>query len=206
MSKPGVLELVGAQLVDEADAAAFLGEVEQHAATRGGDRGDGALQLLAAIAAEARQHVAGEAFGMEPHEHAAGRVGRPDQDRQMLGAAVPRTECDEARILGVGQRHARLGDPLELGDRRAPVEHRGHVDDGKIGAPPRQRRLGRHQPQDQRRGQQIGQFRQGHRGERAGFGACRLGSKPRRLGAKGGGRIGELADHRGRKLRRDGRP
>ncbi len=32
----GILQLVGAQLVDEADAAAFLREIEQHAAARRG--------------------------------------------------------------------------------------------------------------------------------------------------------------------------
>src|SRR5581483_8425121 len=45
--EPGILELVGAQLVDQADAAALLREIEQNAAARLGDRGDGAAQLLA---------------------------------------------------------------------------------------------------------------------------------------------------------------
>ena len=51
--EPGILQLIGAQLVDEADAAALLREVQQHAAARRGDRGDRAAQLVAAIAAQA---------------------------------------------------------------------------------------------------------------------------------------------------------
>ena len=106
----------------------------------------------------------------------------------MLGAAVAGAERDEPRILGVHQRHARLGDALQPGDRRAPVEHGGHVDDGDIGAPPRQRRLGRNQPQNQRGGQQIGELGEGDRGQRARLGAGRLGAEPRRLGAERGRR------------------
>ena len=48
----GILELVGAQLVDQADAAAFLREIEQNAATGAGDLADRAAQLIAAIAAQ----------------------------------------------------------------------------------------------------------------------------------------------------------
>ena len=51
--EPGILQLIGAQLVDEPDAAAFLREIEQHPAARRGDRGDRAAQLVAAIAAQA---------------------------------------------------------------------------------------------------------------------------------------------------------
>ena len=86
----------------------------------------------------------------------------------MLGAAVAGTKRDETRVLGVGQRTC-FDDPLKPGQRRAPVEHGGHVDNnGEVGASPRQRCF-RNQPQHQRRGQQIGKFRQGHRSERTGL-------------------------------------
>lgn len=69
-----VLELVGAELGHEADAAAFLLLVEEDAAAGFGDGGEGELELLAAIAAEGVEDVAGEALGVDADD---GRVGLP---------------------------------------------------------------------------------------------------------------------------------
>jgi hypothetical protein len=60
-----VLQLVGAKLVEQADASAFLQFVDQQAAAFGGDAGEGDVQLGAAIAAQAVEHVTGEALGMD---------------------------------------------------------------------------------------------------------------------------------------------
>ena len=67
-----VLELVGAELGHEADAAAFLLFVEEDAAAGVGDGGEGELELLAAVAAEGVEDVAGEALGVDADD---GRIG-----------------------------------------------------------------------------------------------------------------------------------
>ena len=64
----GVLQLVGADLVHEADAAPLLAHVEDDAAALGGDARHGGVQLLAAVAAPRAEHVAREALGVHAHE------------------------------------------------------------------------------------------------------------------------------------------
>src|SRR5206468_12681346 len=60
-------------IFDEADAAPFLGEIEQDTAARLGNRRDPTAQLVAAIAAQAGQEIAGKAFGMQPHQRRLAR-------------------------------------------------------------------------------------------------------------------------------------
>jgi len=62
--KPLVLELVGAQLGHQADAATFLLLVDQDAGAFVDDALHGELELLAAVAAQRAKDVAGEALGM----------------------------------------------------------------------------------------------------------------------------------------------
>ena len=62
MSRPVLLEAVGAELVEQPDPAALLGEVEQHALPLLLDHRQRRLQLLAAIAAQAVEDVAREAL------------------------------------------------------------------------------------------------------------------------------------------------
>ena len=65
-----VLGDVGAELVDQADAAAFVtGGVDEHAAPLGGDHPQPGSQLDAAVAAQRSERVAGEALGVEADEH-----------------------------------------------------------------------------------------------------------------------------------------
>ena len=63
-----LLQLVGAQLVEQADAAPLLGEVEQHALALLLDHRQRGLELLAAVAAQRVEDVAGEALGVDAHE------------------------------------------------------------------------------------------------------------------------------------------
>ena len=63
-----VLQLVGAQLVHQADAAAFLRQIEQQAHGRRGDLSQRKFQLGAAIAALGGQYVAGQALRMNAHQ------------------------------------------------------------------------------------------------------------------------------------------
>jgi hypothetical protein len=134
---------------------------------------------------------------MEPHENRFDRVRRADQNREVLGAAVARAKRDEAGVLGAGERDSRIGDPGEAGHRSAPAQHRLGIDRGEIGAPAGQRRLGRSERQDQHGRQEGGEPGERHRGELAAFGNGRLRAEPGRFDAERGGRIGEVADHRG---------
>ena len=70
-----ILQLIGAQLIEQPDAAALLVFVDQQAAAFGGDGIEGQLELPAAIAAQAVEHVAGETLGMDAHQgRAAGEI------------------------------------------------------------------------------------------------------------------------------------
>ena len=71
--EPAVLQLVGAQLVEQPDPAALLGEVEQHAAALALDLRQRRLELLAAVAAQRVEDVAGQALGVHAHEHVVAR-------------------------------------------------------------------------------------------------------------------------------------
>ncbi len=64
-----VLQLVGADLVGQADAAALLAQVEQDAVRHRRELAQGGLQLVAAVAAQRADDVAGEALRVEPHRH-----------------------------------------------------------------------------------------------------------------------------------------
>ena len=83
-----VLELVGAELGHEADAAALLLLIEEDADALGGDAGERELELEAAVAAEGAEDVAGEALGV-------------DADQGRGGVDVAHDEGDEAfRLRG----------------------------------------------------------------------------------------------------------
>ena len=71
-----LLQAVGAQLVQQADAAALLGEVEQHALALALDHRQRRFELLAAVAAQRVEDVAGEALRVHAHEH-VGAARRP---------------------------------------------------------------------------------------------------------------------------------
>ena len=63
-----VLQGIGADLIDEADAAAFLTQVDEDTPTFFGDLAHGCGELLSAVAAERAEAVAGEAFGVDAAE------------------------------------------------------------------------------------------------------------------------------------------
>ena len=70
-----VLKAVGLDLLDQADAAAFLRQVDEHAAPFLADHLQGHAELVAAVAAERGQQVAGEARRMQPDQR-RGRLAR----------------------------------------------------------------------------------------------------------------------------------
>ena len=63
-----VLQFVGAQLVQQTDAAALLVLVDDEPPAFLGDLFQGQLELCAAVAAQAVENVAGEALGMDAHQ------------------------------------------------------------------------------------------------------------------------------------------
>ncbi len=72
-----LLELVGAQLVEQADAAPLLGEVEQDSPALALDHRERRRKLLAAVAAHAVEDVAREALAVHADEHVLGPVDVP---------------------------------------------------------------------------------------------------------------------------------
>jgi hypothetical protein len=65
-----ILKSVSANLVREADAAPFLIEIQNDAASFGGDARHGRVELRAAVAARRVKHVAREARRVDAHQHA----------------------------------------------------------------------------------------------------------------------------------------
>jgi len=78
------LQLVGLQLVNEADAAAFLPHVQQHAGAFRADLAQRRRQLRSAIAAVRMKHIAGQALGMDAHEHGLAAVDLAFHQRDMF--------------------------------------------------------------------------------------------------------------------------
>ena len=103
-----ILQRIGPELVDQADAAPFLPQIEEDAPARGGDRGQRGVQLRPAIAFERAQSVAGQAFAVDPDQRRLA-VGIADDQRDMLGSVAVRAEGDDLRSVGeaVGQAGAR---------------------------------------------------------------------------------------------------
>ena len=105
-----VLQRIGAQFVDEADAAPLLCQINQNAGARLGDLGNRTLQLFAAIAAQRGEQIAGEALRMDAHQCRNAAIGSADNYGEMLGAAVGRAEGDHPCLFGSRQRDRRVAD------------------------------------------------------------------------------------------------
>ncbi len=113
-----VLQLIGAQLVDEADAASFLAQVEQHAPWRVGHFVERGVELRPAIAFEAAEHVAGETFAVQPH-HGHRSVALADDQRDMLAGVLRAAEGDDVGVLRARHRELRArrdGEALRVGE------------------------------------------------------------------------------------------
>ena len=85
-----VLQGVGADFVDEPDAAPFLAQVHNHAAPFGGNGLHGGFELGAAVAFLREEGVAGEAFGVDAGENGlgGGDVAHYEGDVFLPGSAV----------------------------------------------------------------------------------------------------------------------
>jgi len=102
----------GADLVDQANASAFLTQVQQHTAASGGDRPQSTLQLLTTIAAKAEQCVAGKTFRVHSCEHRVAVVDFPHRQHYMFMARSAKRARHASRThprpLAGGRRPSRL--------------------------------------------------------------------------------------------------
>ena len=110
--EPLLLQLVGLQLAEEADPAALLREVEDHALALRLDPAQRELELLAAVTAERVEDVAGQALGMDADEHVllAGDLALDERDVVLAGERL--AEGDR-RELAVGGRQVDGSDALD---------------------------------------------------------------------------------------------
>ena len=85
--KAAILQGIGLELVDQANAASLLAEIHHHALTGGLDHLEGRLQLRAAITAQGAEGIAREAFAVHPHQHRGfGLLRVPLHDGHVLAA------------------------------------------------------------------------------------------------------------------------
>ncbi len=94
-----ILQLIGANLVEQTDAAAFLTQIEQHAAAFGGNALERFLQLIAAVTAHREEGVAGQALGMHAAQHrrAVIDVAQGQGDVVLAGGLILETVHGEGR-------------------------------------------------------------------------------------------------------------
>ena len=85
-----VLQRVGFDLLGDADAAAFLRQIDEHAGPFVSNHVERHVQLIAAVAAQRFEQVAGEAGGVQPHQ----RRGHASSDRRARTQAVPETRTE----------------------------------------------------------------------------------------------------------------
>ncbi len=114
------------RLGGEARAAAFLREIEEHAAAGGGDGGERGVELLGAIAVAGAVDLAGDARRVHSSQQrgATGEIADGDRDRRLAGGQVveamgaeaavhrverPLVECQQRAVDGRSHRARLIG-------------------------------------------------------------------------------------------------
>ena len=102
VSRPCLLQLVRLELVEQADAAALLRHVEQDAALLALDLRQRVLELLAAVAAQRVEDVAGQALGVDADEHVLGAVdvALHERDVRLAGERLAVGDRGEVAVRG----------------------------------------------------------------------------------------------------------
>src|ERR1700722_14004566 len=107
---PFLLQLIGADFVAEADAAALVApQVDEDAASLLLNEIERGLQLGAAVAAQGAEDVAGQALGVDPDEHVVG-AGHLAHGGRLVLLVV------QHRLVDVGPNPPFLGRDAGLGD------------------------------------------------------------------------------------------
>ena len=127
--EPAVLQLVGAQLLEQPDPASLVpSEVDHGADTRVGDPLEGQPKLASTVAAARAEDIAGETLGVHPDQRRVDRSQIAADERDVLTSVHMVAEPDGSEVSGV-QRQSRaahsLDEPLgttpvgdEVGDRQ----------------------------------------------------------------------------------------
>ena len=110
--EPLVLEIIGADLLDQADPPPLLGQVDECADPLGADHLQGHAELVAAVAPQRIEQVAREAGGVQPHQGRfdGAQVAHDDRDRLVARFVLHAIADDPAAPVNGGQ--VRLGDAL----------------------------------------------------------------------------------------------
>jgi hypothetical protein len=100
--QPHILQAVGADLVDQADTASLLAQVEHDALFHLADHFQRGFELVAAVAAQRTHHVPGQAFGVQAHGDVfpADDFALDDGDVFFFIAVVPESHDVEITITG----------------------------------------------------------------------------------------------------------
>src|SRR5438132_3080979 len=122
------LQRVSANLVAEPDAAAFLAQVENDAAGRGADQGQGVLQLITAVAFQAAQDLAGEALAVDADGHslATAHLALDRGDVLLVRAALAEDDYPEQPVAG-GQRRSRIDVDWRVGTTQRAQQRSGLI-------------------------------------------------------------------------------
>ena len=106
-----VLQPVGPELVEQADAAPFLAQVQDHARLQLADVAQGRGQLVTAIAAQRAQRVTGEALAVEADRHVLLAEGVALDDGHVVLAVAVVPEADDVEEAELGGQVGDGGDP-----------------------------------------------------------------------------------------------
>src|SRR5712671_4088167 len=129
----GILQLVGAQLRHETDAAAFAIVVDDQSAVFRRDEAHREVELRGAIAAQRPEHLAGHALRLQAHERrAAAELAMNERQRAFnaVGSVALEAErlerapaCGHLGASDLPERH-RIGAVCFFGDGMAPPERK----------------------------------------------------------------------------------
>ena len=114
------LQVIRAELVQEADSAAFLTHVQDDALPLGLDAGEGHLQLFAAVAQQRVEHVTGQALGVNADEDVLGAIDVSLHQRDVLFVGQELSIRDRLELPELG-REAHRNDALDELLDPAPV-------------------------------------------------------------------------------------
>ncbi len=91
-----LLERVGSYLVEQADAAAFLAQIHEHAGSVLRDRAKRCGELRPAVAPQGPEDVAGETLRVNSDERRLGALNVAEYEGDLFGTRVDRSVTDDA--------------------------------------------------------------------------------------------------------------